>query len=227
MTKIPIAITLIGTAFLCATAQAKNLIVNGGFESPQVPMAQDCTSLQAGNGSLTGWTIIDSAQQASTGGITVINHWINVPKNQEPSIATLPSEGDQFLQLQNHITKSSGMISQSFNTVVGQQYALQFDYTALDFTSRPIILKYSVGIDEQTIELVSQAYQQIPWATHTLEFEAIASVTTLSFDGQFIGGFWGPSIDNVRVSVPEPQTCAWLGGLLALTCAATRRRKST
>lgn len=176
-----------------------NLIVNGNFETPDVaadgdPSPNGFTGFPIGNTNLTGWTISGNTVYAIDG-FDNFNNDLNA----------VASDGDQFVQLQ--FNSSPATISQTFTTVVGQDYQLDFDYSALDFiNSRSVTLTYNLGGSDQTIDYttIDLNVGQTAWETESVAFTATGTSTTISFTGDFISGFWGPSIDNVRVTETTP-----------------------
>ena len=176
-----------------------DLIVNGSFETPDVaadgdPSPNGFSSMTVGNTNLTGWTITGNT-------VYVIDGFDNF----NADLNAVASDGDQFVQLQ--YSSSASTLSQTINTVVGKTYGLTFDYGAIDFGSRSVTLTYSVSgnvpVDPDggtlTYTTVDLNTGQAPWLTKTLQFEATATTTTISFEGDFVSGFWGPSVDKVSV----------------------------
>ncbi len=161
------------------------IVLNGGFEIPR----SGIKPYGAGNSSLPGWKIEDGGQKPKGGGIVIVDNWQN----------SKPSEGKQFLQLQCQFG-DSGIISQTIDTETGQNYRLQFDYSALGFGPRGLTIKYNVDGVEKVVSF-QNVKGQVPWATETYQFTASSTKTDLSFKGGFFSGFWGTSIDDVRVEV--------------------------
>ena len=168
-----------------------NLIENGSFEQPALA-ANQFNQLLVGDSSLLGWTIEDAAQNPEQG-VTVVSDWV---WGGQPDVTNVASEGANFLQLQSF--KAAGVISQEFATVVGATYQLSFDFNAIDFSSRPVNIHYSVGAGDEVVSFTSKPSAE-NWASETVQFVASASTTTLSFGGEFFSGFFGVGIDNVSV----------------------------
>jgi len=162
-----------------------NVIVNGSFETPDIPGE---FAAHGPGGGVNGWTI-------SGTGVVLVAGFDNFDAWEEPSVA---SDGDQYLQLQTHLG-GAGTISQGFATAVGQRYTLTFGYSGIYPGPKTTSFTYDVGGPVQTVN-VSIASNQAPWETETFEFEAVASSTTISFTGKKEAGFWGSSIDNVSVA---------------------------
>ncbi|NNM30583.1 MAG: DUF642 domain-containing protein [Akkermansiaceae bacterium] len=172
-----------------------NLVVNGSFEPPESPDLpyNGISPIAAGNTSLTGWTIADTD-------VWLIDHWDRF--GNEPN--TTAAEGDQYLQLQDSGT-GVATISQDITTVVGRDYLLSFDYSAVDTGSHAVEIAYTVDGSPQTVAFTT-ASTQIPWQSQTYAFQATSTTTTISFTGDSVGGgFYGPAIDNVIVQeAPAP-----------------------
>jgi hypothetical protein len=166
-----------------------NLIVNGSFEA-DVIAPSEFSVRSAGSGGLSGWVISDTA-------VVLIDSFDNFDAWAEPAEA---SDGEQFLQLQTHTDGGGiGTISQTFATTVGQTYTLSFDYSGIYPSSTDSSLSYAVDGHVRTLNM-NISGNQLPWATETFQFAAVDPLTTVSFTGEFEAGFWGSSIDNVRVS---------------------------
>ncbi|MDG1240961.1 MAG: DUF642 domain-containing protein [Opitutae bacterium] len=167
-----------------------NLIENGSFESND--LGGSYAELPAANGNLTGWDI--AGDLTYEGGITLINGWFG-------AVAT---EGDQVLSLQSNSFGGgvSGTIRQSFATEVGQNYMLSFDYSSIDGDApgQATSITYNLGGSDQTVAFSTGPYGVPPWGTETYVFTATATNTTLTFEGDYLGRWNGPLIDNVSVT---------------------------
>jgi dienelactone hydrolase len=174
---------------------ASNLVVNGSFETPDATPDADpgpphgFASHAAGGGTLSGWTV-------SSNTVFVIDGFDNF----DADLSATASDGDQFVQLQ--FNSSASMISQTISTEAGQTYRLEFDYGGIYFAAKDVTLTYTVGGSARTLNysLVDLATGQVAWESEAVEFTATEAATTLSFTGDFNSGFWGPGIDNVRVT---------------------------
>ena len=114
-------------------------------------------------------------------------------------------------------------ISQTIATTVGVTYALSFDYGGVMFdtptTTRTLTYNYGAGDQTITYDVTNLNLAENEWWSHSVNFVATSTSTTISFTGDGSAGFWGPGIDNVSVFgpiVPEPSTVLLLvsGGLL-------------
>ena len=127
------------------------------------------------------------------------------------------SDGEQFLQLQTHAGNGGsggvGTISQSFTTVVGKAYRLTFDYSMIYPAAKSSSLIYSIAGGNQIVNVsVDEGEYQAAWKSISDGFVATATTTKISFSGTFMNGFWGTSLDKVRVTaVPKPPSAALIG----------------
>jgi len=172
-----------------------SLIKNGSFETPNI--SSKFKPCDPNSSALSGWTI-------SGKGVVLVDGFDNFGKWPAPAKA---ASGDQFLQLQTH-HGGAGTISQDFTTTPGEAYVLKFDYSGIHPGNRTTALTYTIS-DAATKEIqLNITNNQLPWQTETFEFVAATGATTLSFTGEMVGGFWGASIDNVRVEVAQAETTA-------------------
>jgi hypothetical protein len=131
------------------------------------------------------------------------------------------SDGHYMVDLNN------AGISQTFDTVVGQQYVVSVDVANLNWGSPQELaaLNIAAGLDSVSFTAPDSYYQDATYHTAQLTFTAVSSSTTLSLSSSNANGAWGAIVDNVQVqSVPEPISMTVLGvgafGLLR------RRRKN-
>ena len=186
--------------------------VNGSFESG--PNPGSFITLGAGNNSVTGWL-------AGGAGVDYIgNYWV-------------ASDGNRSLDLS---ALSAGSISQTFDTVVGAVYTINFDLAG-NPGGPPTIKQVQVLATGGTsqdyfFDITGRSEGNMGWTNQTYNFTATSASTTLSFTS-FSNSASGPALDNVRVSfvpptggeVPEPTTFAMMGAGAALMFAVSRRRR--
>lgn len=197
--------TLLLTAALgvAAPGAQANLIINGGFESPDI-----ATGTFAILGTIPGWSTTFGA------GIEIQDH-----------VAGSPFEGDQHVELDS--VGNSGMVQTVVPTVAGTGYRFSFAYSprpGVSLASNPIdVLVNGVLID--TVSASGIGLTDTSWTIHSYLVSAVGTSTAIEFRATGTSDSLGGYLDDVRfdVNVPEPAGVALvLTGLLAL--ALTRRR---
>ena len=137
------------------------------------------------------------------------------------------SEGSQAIQIEI----PGDWLSQSFATVIGENYTVSLDLSAFGGGTVSPLFTSLLGV---TVGSVNATFtgNNIGYATKTLQFTADSSITTLKFENLYAGDPLGnyPHIDNVSVSgpapVPIPPILYLLGtGLIAMI--GMERRKKT
>lgn len=207
-------------AVLCATlfgvsAAHANLLTNGSFETGAfVNQGNDTMSLGAGSTVITGWTVL-----------TDTTAWIGAAN----PFSLLASDGSYFLDLTNYQPGAPfAGVAQVINTTPGATYSLSFDLGGSNRWGRPDSLTASAAGTSATFSTPGTGTDN-DWYSHTLQFVASASTTTVTLQGQ--AGFNYIGLDNVAVelvampAIPEPQT--WIlmvAGLAPLVLFARRRR---
>lgn len=185
----------------------ENLIINGSFEDATVNPGSSWIPMGAGVTSITGWTT-----------------WGNGIDYMGTVLAA--SDGVRSIDL-NNVT-SGGGIQQSFATVAGWIYTVEFDLSANMYGAPAVkVMEVSAAGQSAQFEFDYVAAGATPanpaWERITWTFIGNGSSATLSFGG-INSGVYGADIDNVVVTgrVPTPGTAALLGlgGLVTL-----RRRR--
>ncbi|EMP56208.1 response regulator receiver domain-containing protein (CheY-like) [Marinobacter santoriniensis NKSG1] len=201
------ALGALGFSLAVATPASANLIVNGGFESPEVA---------AGS-----WQYFSSADVDGWNGDN-IEIWNDLN-------GVTAYEGDQFAELNAHPYSGSTFgIYQSFATTADQTYNLSFAYRARQSNDE----SFNVSVTSPNViggpleSWLMDDHVVGEWKVFSTTFVALSELTTLTFsttNASTIGNF----LDAVDVSVPvpEPGTLGLLGlGVLGLGMA--RRRQS-
>jgi len=190
-----------------------NLLINGSFESNT--NLGNFWTLFAGNSSLPGWSI-------TSGSVDWIQDYWDA------------SDGDKSLDLNG--SSAGTILSDSFSTIIGQQYDVTFDMAG----------NYAGGMDEKhltvsaggssqdfSFDTTGHSSSDMGWETMTWSFTATSTQTQLQFSGWTSDGpYNGAALDNVIVleanspnPVPEPATLLMFGtGLAGL--AGWRKRKN-
>lgn len=209
--------TLAALAVSClaftVSANAANLLINGGFEQGNYNVGAPYTTLGSGSTAITGWVVSGS-----------LDWHIIVGPNAH--FGHNGVDGSQYA-----VDLSSGgqpgiyQISQTFATTVGQTYHLEFLLGAPGFNTGVTV---NVGDVSQDFYAAGSSQFGFPWHVETIDFTAVDANTMLSFSG-FEGGFWSPVIDNVSVtaaaaaSAPDSGATLLLMGLGLTGMFASRR----
>jgi choice-of-anchor C domain-containing protein len=184
---------------LLASAATTNLINNGDFESYSSPVS-GFSAVLAGSNGLTDWTVGGTSVDVVNGGFGAITG---------NSIDLLGSPGP-------------GSLSQTFATISGQSYLLNFDLSANGRGGDSKALTVNFGGTVGNFFGNNTAV-----APQTLSFIASSAMSTVSFTSAD-AGFSGAVIDNVAVgAVPEPETFALLLAGLGLIGSVIKRKKKT
>ena len=221
MNKIAVATFLV----LSCTGAAAAPFQNGSFEFGGVA---PCNTFNVPSGStlITGWTV-------SAGDID----WLGSP----PGCGWQPSNGVASLDMVGSGAGGIGGIQQTFDTVPGVTYQVQFDMAG-NFGAPPVVKPLAVTINgvttNYTFDTTGRSLNNMGWVTHTLSFVATGPTSTIDFvsDVSASGGTLnaGAALDNVRVGVFVASTAVpiswaqWAAMLLLVASGAMylRRRRA-
>jgi len=167
----------------------QDIAVNGSFE---IAPSGDALGLGPGSSIIEGWNV-------TQGTVDSIVSW-------------QASNGRISLDLDG--TAGFGGVSQTFDTIVGRRYHVQFDLAgnSLDL---PVVkrMEVSAGSDRETYEFdtTGKTYQSMGWMERTFEFTATDVKSTLQFRSlNQTGGIAGPALDNVRIYPILEKDNAWI-----------------
>lgn len=208
LTKALGALLAIAPAALSGgTASAAELIVNGGFEAPQIGASYATTT------NLPGWTV-------DAGNVDIV---------QSPTYAA--KGGTQAVDLIGSGV-TTGAISQAFQTTIGQTYRLVFAYTNNTDTdvylSADVLVMGAASLLSSSISHQGGTVGTPNWTIFSKTFVADSTSTKLSFLDTSHRYNQGIFFDNVSVSsaVPEPATWALMILGIGVTGGALRRKKA-
>ena len=187
-------------AMSAVASQAGNLIKNGDFET-YAPSFTGYIKIASGSPLLSDWTVGGTSVDIINGGFGAITG---------NSIDMLGTPGP-------------GSLSQSFATVIGQTYVLNFDLSR-NSNENPYINVVFGGLPQTQFTGGTGAAP----TKGLLSYTALSTLTTLSFYSVGGAASSGAVLDNVSVTaVPEPETYAMLLVGLGLMGAVARRRNKT
>ncbi len=106
-------------------------------------------------------------------------------------------------------------IRQTFDTTSGGGYRVDFALAGNPDglpNIKTVLVQSGAFSQVFTFSIVGATRADMNWADQSFAFLAGADTTTLSFLSQTPGNFYGPALDDVRVTaVPEPATLMLLG----------------
>jgi choice-of-anchor C domain-containing protein len=208
MKKFVIIGAVLGT--LPFSASAQNLIANGGFET-------------------FSWSSISSPADTVVAGSSAISGWV-VGGNSVDVVRNNPLYGPiSGNSIDMFGTPGPGSLSQSFATVIGQQYLLQFDLGYNAGGGNPIVQNdtFSINVSLNGGPATNWLGTHPSASHYTESFTATTGLTTLKFSSPNYVDYSGATLDNVSVSaVPEPETYAMLLSGLGIIGFIGRRRKA-
>jgi len=188
-------------AFGLGAAQA-NLLVDGGFDNPTInpiPYPFYTNYGPANSDPHYGGTSFDNAWQITRGNVDLVQ--------QLGGWSASPASSPYYLDLNGN---APGTIEQSFATVIGQQYSLNFWYSNnAGGSPNPDRATVTVAALSDTIEHYGATSTNLNWTYYSNTFTATSALTMMSFsqvDNCCNGGIL---LDSINVSaVPEP--ASWM-----------------
>jgi choice-of-anchor C domain-containing protein len=199
---------------LSANAANAASIANGSFEltGPGAAPGGNYTSVNAGDStSITGWTV-------TAGSVDLIGgYW-------------LASHGSNSLDMDGG---STGAISQTFTTVIGQAYTVGFDFAGNPTGDVKSMGVQATGTAQQifAFDTAGHGTSAMGWVHESYGFTATSQLTALTFTS-LSDGASGPALDNVSITsgagagaVPEPATWMMLMSGFGIVGAGLRSRR--
>lgn len=203
MRTSPRILTGLGALSLAIAAHA-NLLTNGSFEDPLVPVGF-YTNFPAGSPAITGWTIVgvDSA---------VVNTTFT-----QSGITFEAEDGNQWVDLAGVTSNSTASgVQQAIATVAGQPYLLSFWIGSATDSQFFFPTTIELSIDGGTRTAYSNPIaptDHLDWLQVMVPFTAQGTTTTLTFYNGNASNNFNTSIDNVTVEavsvvgvLPEPSS---------------------
>jgi hypothetical protein len=213
-----LTLVLMVVAAVFAPSANATLLVNGSFEVPVVPTADYVNIVSGAEPTGFGWTVdvnnVDVFSQGVLGATGTIY------------------DGTQALDLVGFGT--TGKVSQTFATTIGQLYVLSFAYSnnpiSTGGASADVVMTSGLStVLSQSISHSTATTTDFTWSVFTMNFIAAGTSSTLNFNNTVGANNGGVLLDAVsveagRVTAPEPGTFALMLPALAVAVAKLRRK---
>ena len=176
---------ILGVGATSAFASGANLLINGDFET-SFHTGEAVQVISPGSTAIDGWAVTSGSVD-----------WIsNVYSTWQPE------SGLYSLDINGN---SPGAIAQSFTTVPGTTYSVQFYLGANPgaYSSGSVTLSATVTGGSPT-QFTVPVSSSVIWAPKSFTFTASSATTTLTFAGDPNTGASGPALDNVSVTEVAP-----------------------
>lgn len=202
---------------LLATSLHAAPFTNGSLESGSGAFIETVAAGVTAN----GWTVsganVEFVRQGYTGGGD-----------------TVAAAHDGFWMVDLNGTGGAGTISQTFDTLPGQQYLIEFWMSgnagplgATSADTKSLLVSWNSGTvaNASYVHQVGDGWSNLRWEDHAVVVTAVGTSSTLAFTST--STFYadaGPLVDDIRITpIPEPSAVAAALGGLALLAATLRR----
>lgn len=179
---------LIGLAFLLPGVAQANLISNGNFTNC-VGCGVVFTTYFGGSTNITDWTVQGHSVDL------ILTYW------QAPPL------GGNSVDLDGN---APGGVSQTFSTVIGQQYLVTFYLSGNPDSGDPtkdLRVSAASAFQDYSFVTTGNSHPSMGWVARSFLFSALGTSTTLNFSSLEVGSAFGPAIGNVDVvEAPEPSS---------------------
>lgn len=204
--------------FMGTTARAANLITNGSFETPTVPVGS-FSNFNSGSTAITGWTVVGPQVSIVSGSYT------------SGGLSFPAEDAVQWLDLTGFISNTAEGVEQTVATTGGTTYNLSY------FVGNQVAPSVGYGTTSTVEVVVNGSVLQTStnsccagsttqnWEQFQTSFVATSSSTLLEFLNEDPSTDNTNGLDNVMLtvggtsSVPEPSTLPLLAAM-GLGCAA-------
>lgn len=246
-----LALAFAAAAGLSASAQAANLVVNGGFENWGLGANSDefSTNYAPGNGQLQGWTTSGLAFVFVPGDASAVGRYggfeLHGPSNGTNNGLTTSAQGGNYVASDADRGFGAPITQLVGGFTVGSTYVVDFEWAAaqqLNFNGdtfeawQASILASDATVEAavtvanfQTETVINPNHGFQPWRRESFRFTATEATHLLRFWA--VGGPGGVPpfalLDGVSISaVPEPATWALLVAGFGFVGVAARRRQA-
>ncbi len=174
-----------------ASAAGANLIVNGSFEAPSVPVG-GYTNVGGGSTAISGWLVVGVDSALTSGSF------------QQSGITFQAQQGSQWLDLAGVTSNSSASgVRQTVPTAVGRQYQISFyvgSATAAPFFA-PATVDLTIGGGQRTGYFnPTGPANALNWKLFTVPFTATGNSTAIEFNNGSASSNYLSAIDNVSLT---------------------------